>query len=256
MNHSLIDTHCHLYAAPLCLDKGLVIQRAKASGVTGIVVPGTQEQDSREAVALAQEYRGFVFAAIGIHPQVVEENDLIWLYELAKSPYVIAIGEIGLDSEVKEPSMEVQESRFIQQMAIAKEHDLPVLVHCRGALGKTVSLLEDWGGKGGILHAWPGNKEATRTLLEKGFYCGACGVITRPSSTKKRENIYSIPLEKIVLETDSPYIGTQKSPKGQVEPSDLMEICEALSVLHGVPREKIAQITTENALKIIKKMGL
>ncbi|NUM37039.1 MAG: TatD family hydrolase [Candidatus Brocadiae bacterium] len=252
MNLTLVDTHSHLYSEPLCQDIDGVIKRARESGVKAIIVPGTDQEDSQEAIQLACKYHGYVFAAIGVHPQSIQEDeDLSWLSCMAQDPHVIAIGEIGLDSEVREPGIPMQERRFLKQLAIAKDRQLPILVHCRGALEKTISILEGWGGKGGILHAWPGSKEATRSLLDKGFYCGVCGVVTRLASTRKRRNLLSFPLEKIVLETDSPYIGTEKSPKGKVEPADLLEICQSLSELYGLPEETIANITTENASKAL-----
>ena len=252
MNKTLIDTHCHLYTYPVVEREG-VVERARESRVSAIVVPGVEEESSLEAIEFAKKYKGFVFAAVGIHPQVVrqEDADCLWLSKMALNPDVIAIGEIGLDSEVKEPAMSVQEERFLKQLDIAKRTDRPVLVHCRGAIGKTIHILEEWGGKGGILHAWPGTKDATGKLLDRGFYCGACGVVTRASAHRKRENIRSIPLEKIVLETDSPYIGTEKSPKGKVEPANLVEICKALSLLYGVSEEVVAEITTKNALTVL-----
>lgn len=251
---SYIDTHCHLYASPLGECESRVVAEARESGVKGLIVPGVDEASSACAIEMAARHIG-VWAAAGVHPQMCDCGEVraSTLGELARRPKVVAIGEIGLDFEVGRPGPEEQEMRFRTQMELAWELGLPVLVHCRKAFGRTVEILREFGaGPGGILHSWAGSAQMLDALWDLGYCCGVSGVITRPGAKKRRKIVSEIPLERTVLETDSPYIGTERSPKGEVAPADIPEICRALAEIHGVSEEEAARVTTRNARNLLK----
>jgi TatD DNase family protein len=255
MQARIIDTHCHLFSAPLSDDTDAVIERALLRGVGTMVVPAVDLPSSEEAVRLAARYPGVVFAAVGVHPQMGggAEVDTGRIAALAGELGVVAIGEIGLDAH-EGPELGVQVERFMIQMDLAAELKLPVLVHCRGAFSRLVEIVSGTGPglPGGILHAWAGSLEILKTLEPLGFYAGVAGVASRPQATRVRGVVGAIPLERMVLETDAPYIGTNLKPKGTVEPADAAEVCAAVALLKGVPYGEVARVTSVNAARILR----
>ncbi len=251
---SLIDTHCHLDAEPMGRDVPGVLARARAAGVEVVVVPGVDLATSRQAVERARQDAGVV-AAVGFHPDIVDETgaaDVDALEALIGGGGVVAVGEIGLDAVGPGRDAAAQEAAFRAQVALARAHGLPVLVHCRAAFGRLVEILESFGpsGPGGILHAWNGSAEVAERLGRLGFRVGVGGVATRLGATRVRTALAAIPLDRMVLETDAPFIGTATRSKGVVEPADLPEIAAALAALKGVPADEVARITTGNAREL------
>jgi TatD DNase family protein len=255
----VIDTHCHLYDPPLGGDVAGVVRRAGDAGVNRIIIPGVDARTSAEAVRLAESFPGFAFAAVGVHPQSVEcaDSDIDALKKLAAHPAVVAIGETGLDAEVADPPVEMQEISFRAMLKLALEADLPVLIHCRGAFARlSASFREDFcGGRGGVLHAWAGSVEIAQGLFPLGFSIGVAGVITRPSAVRVRRNVGRVPLDRMVLETDSPYIGTALKAKGAVEPADVAEVCAALAAIKKLPFGEVEAATTANAERLFFGKG-
>jgi TatD DNase family protein len=256
---TLIDTHCHLDADPMGRDVPGVLARAAAAGVTAIVVPGVDLPTSAGAVALARE-RPQVLAAIGVHPDVVDAEksvDLDGLDRLVRAGGVAAIGEVGLDRVGPGRDVEAQESALRGQVALARNHGLPLLVHCRAAFDRLVAILESFGPHpaGGILHAWNGSAEVADRLWRLGFLVGVGGVATRAEARRAGATLRAIPLDRMVLETDAPYIGTARSPKGRVEPADLPEVASALAALKGVTPDVVAAVTTANARRLLRMGG-
>ena len=252
----LIDTHCHLNAEPLGRDQAGVLARARAAGVEGILVPGIDAETSAATVRIARESGGVAAAAVGFHPDVVDETgrvDIALLDDLIAAGGVVAVGEIGLDAVAPGRDPAAQDAAFRAQVALARAHGLPVLVHCRAAFGRLVRILEGFGpsGSGGILHAWNGSAEVADRLWRLGFRVGVGGVATRPGATRVRSALADIPLARMVLETDAPFIGTAARPKGVVEPADLPEIAAALAALKGVSVDEVARVTTANARDLL-----
>lgn len=249
----LIDTHCHLYDEPLAADLTGVLHRARAAGVEALVVVGTTLQTSRQAVALASAHPD-VWAAVGLHPDAVEPLDLDVLDGLLAHDRVVAVGEIGLDGSRGKERLAAQEPACRAQLALARDHGLPVLLHSRDATGRMVRILQKLGpgGAGGILHAYAGSREVALALIELGFHLGVAGVVCRPQATRVRSVLGALPLGALVLETDAPFIGTATRPRGQVEPAQVREVCQALAELHEVDPDAVAAATTATARRLLK----
>lgn len=251
----LLDTHCHLNVSPMNGHLSEVLERARQNGLVGIIAPGTDEETSRQVVELAEQYPSYVWAAVGVHPQIastkpVQQNILEMLLQ---RPGVIAIGEIGLDYEVEAPDRTTQIQRFAEQLAIAYHYHLPSLIHCRKAFGDLQQILQKLGqGPGGILHSWAGSWDVLKPLLDLGFYYGVSGVITRAHAVRRREAIKQLPLDRMVLETDAPYIGTKTATKGKVEPCHTLEVCHAVAEIKEVTIEEVAETTTQNARRVLR----
>jgi TatD DNase family protein len=261
---NLIDTHCHLYDEPLAEGLGEVLSRARAAGVEAMVVVGTTLETSRRAVDLALAHVD-VWAAVGLHPDAAEPLDTDALDALiATAPdRVVAVGEIGLDGSRGKERLAAQEPVFRAQLALARDHDLPVLIHSRDATGHVVRILGEVGpggaggpsgpgGSGGILHAFAGSREVATELIGLGYVLGVAGVACRPQATRIRGVLGALPLSSLVLETDAPYIGTATHRPGEVEPAQVREVCHALAELHGVDPDIVAATTTATARKILR----
>ncbi len=252
---TLFDTHCHLYNQPLVNNLTDVLTRAHAASVCELLVPGVDRESSRFAVELARTKPG-VYAAAGYHPDAVDAAgiDLASLSAFINEGAVCAIGEIGLDSTADQPRGP-QELAFRLQLGLAAEHNLPVLIHCRGAFGRLLEILHETEPHptSGVLHAYAGSLEVARQLIAAGYFIGVAGVVTRPKATRVRHLVTQLPLDRLVLETDAPFIGTADSPKGEVEPADLIEVCRAVAQLRGVSVEDIAEQTTINAHSLFNR---
>jgi TatD DNase family protein len=253
----LVDTHCHLYDPPLGADPAGVVARARAAGVEALVVVGTTLRTSREAVALAAVYPE-VFAAVGLHPDADEPLDLNGLAGLLAAPKVVAVGEIGLDGSRGRERLDAQEPVFRAQLALARDHGLPALVHNRDATGRVLRVLQALGpgGPGGILHAYAGSREVAAQLHDLGFCLGVAGVVCRPQARRVRAVLADLPLEQLVLETDAPFIGTATRGRGQVEPAQLPEVCQALADLRGLDPAAVAAATTATARRVLERLAL
>jgi len=249
----LIDTHCHLYDAPLAGDLEGVLHRARAAGVEAMVVVGTTLETSRQAVHLASTFPD-VWAAVGLHPDAEEPLDLAALAGLLAHARVVAVGEIGLDGSRGKDRLAAQEPLCRAQLVLARNHGLPALVHSRDATGRLLRLLGELGpgGPGGILHAYAGSREVATGLIDLGFHLGVSGVVCRPQATRVRGVLAALPLSALVLETDAPFIGTASRPPGQVEPAQVREVCHALAELHAVPADTVAATTTATARRLLR----
>jgi TatD DNase family protein len=232
-------------------DTRRVLSSAAAAGVGFVVVPGVDPESSRRAVLLSREYAGTVVAAAGVHPQAelygTDDGALSEIAVIARSGAVAAIGEIGLDAE-KGPTMDIQERRFACQLELAQGLGLPVLVHCRGAFARLLAIVRSTGfSRGGIMHSWSGSAQSFALLSDAGFYAGVSGVASRAAASRVRSVVAAIPMDRLVLETDAPYIGTGSTPRGLTDPSSVAEVCMAVASLKGVSFGTVAGATTANA---------
>ena len=251
----MIDTHCHLQDPPLWDQLPDVLARAAAAGVGALVVPGVDAASSREAVRLAGAHAG-VWAAVGFHPWRVAAGlgvDLPLLRELAASPRVVALGEIGLDGALEPANLDAQLGALRAQVALARELDLPVLIHSRGATDRLLDALADARPAApGLLHSFGGSPETARELIRRGWALGVGGVATRPWSKRARATVQAVPLEHLVLETDAPWIGTLKVAKGAVEPCHLGEARAVVAELKGVDEATVDRVTSATARRILR----
>lgn len=252
-----VDTHCHLTAAEFDGDRAEVLNRARHQGVTGFIVPGVDSESSRAAVRLAEGQDG-IRAAVGIHPHHASqwsestENEI---RNLARSEQVVAVGEIGLDYFRLLAPAEDQERAFRGQLDLATECGLPVILHHRDSLPKMLEILAEWASdlgddradRRGVLHAYSGDETSARRAIEQGFYIGAAGPITFRNAADRRALFSRLPLNRLLLETDSPYLAPHPLRGKRNEPSFLPAIGEELARIRQTDTARVRTETTQNA---------
>jgi TatD DNase family protein len=255
------DSHCHPENKRFDSDRPDVFARAKAAGVTTMLAigngdgPGTGTFDC--AIKLAEQYDG-VYATVGIHPHeaaLAKAEDFDLLVGLSKHPKVIAWGEVGLDYYYNHSPRDVQQRVFLQQMELAKAARLPIVIHCRpsdnstNAWDDTLRLLrENWdaSGLGGVMHCFGGTVEQARASLDLGFMISFAGNVTYPKAQNIRDAAVVVPLDRIFIETDSPYLAPVPHRGKRNEPVFVTEVARQISQLRGLSPEEIGQQTTEN----------
>jgi TatD DNase family protein len=253
-----IDTHCHLDAAEFGGSQAELIQAANTNGVEHFFVPAVERGNFETVRQLCARYPG-CSPAFGIHPMYVAHAmpaDLDVLREYLALPETVAAGEIGLDFFVDNHDREQQEFYFSAQLQLAREFDLPVLLHIRRAQDVVLKHLRRIRIRGGIAHAFNGSRQQADEFIKRGFKLGFGGAMTYPRATRLRELAATLPLDSIVLETDSPDIPPSFLEPGQPNrPDHLPRIAQTLAELRGIPIEQVARITTENALAVLPKLG-
>lgn len=256
----LADTHCHLNFNTFESDLEDVLDRAVAIGVNRILIPGTDLPSSRSAVMLANRYP-MLFASIGIHPNDTAAWDDNWLKELsdlADSPKVVAIGEIGLDYYRDRSPKESQRHAFQEQLSLAGQKGLPVVIHCRDAfediwmpLEKWVSYLESHNGHGlshlGVFHSFDGDLDMAQRAMNDGFLIGITGPVTYKNAANRQQIACTIPIEKLLTETDSPFLTPHPHRGKRNEPAYVALVAGKIAELHQLPFENVATITSQNA---------
>lgn len=252
-----IDTHCHLDAAEFGAAQHELVQDALAAGVGAIVIPGVERANFASVRALCSQFPSCV-PAFGIHPMYVDRadpEDLDVLREYLQQHQAVAVGEIGLDFFVENFDREQQELYFSAQLKLAREFELPVLLHIRKAQDTILRHLRRTPARGGIAHAFNGSSQQAAEFIKLGFKLGFGGAMTYPRATRLRELASTLPLESIVLETDAPDIPPEFLPRGEPNrPSFLPRIAETLAELRNLPIEEIARITSENALEVLPNL--
>jgi len=248
----LIDTHCHLTFEPLADEVPAVLQRSKDAGVTSWITVGTNLEDSRQVVELAARYEN-MYATVGIHPHDAEEGDeraLAALEELARSEPVVAVGETGLDFHYNFSKQPDQKRVFAAQLEMARELDLPVVVHSRNAFDETIEILDRHGEglKGVVFHCFSGSAEQARLLLERGYHISFTGVVTFKNAETVREAAGVVPLDRLMVETDCPYMSPEPVRKQKPnEPALMVHTARLLAALKGVNLEEFARASTRTA---------
>ena len=253
----LIDTHCHLDASEFNADRSDVVLQALQHGVSQIVIPAVARDNFDTVIALCNQYKHCAYA-LGIHPMYVDNavpQDIETLKSYVANNNPVAIGEIGLDYFVTKTNIELQTYFFTEQLKIAKQYDLPVILHVRHAVDDVLKYLRRYEIKGGIAHAFNGSFQQAEQFIGLGFKLGFGGAMTYSRALRIRELASKLPLEAIVLETDSPdippeWIGT----KGRNTPLELPKIAQVLADLRGVKVSQVLEITSANAIKILPKL--
>ena len=244
-----IDTHCHISKEDYD-DIEKVINEAKDNQVEYLIICGCDKKGIKESIEIANNHDN-IFLEIGYHPSEVlttTDEDLEELKTLAKNNKVVAIGEIGLDYHWDKENKEKQKELFRKQISIAKELDLPIVIHSRDAFQDTYDILKEANWKGDI-HCFSGNLENAKMYLSLGFYLGIGGVLTF-KNTNLTETIKEIPIDKILLETDSPYLAPEPFRGHKNESKYIPVIAEKLGNILNKNKEEIGKITTDNAKKI------
>ena len=242
----IFDTHAHYDDEAFAPDRASLLSAMPAAGVARIVDPGCDLRSSRAAVALAETYP-FVYAAVGIHPENCGDfvpGDLDALRTLAAHPKVVAIGEIGLDYYWEQnPPRDFQKTVFRAQLDLARELDLPVILHDREAHGDCMDIIREYSEIRGVFHCFSGSWEMAKELLTRGWYLGFDGPVTYKNARKALEVLASVPLDRILIESDAPYL-TPVPHRGQRNRSDwLSAVAETVASCQGISREEAEDVT-------------
>lgn len=248
------DTHAHLYDKAFNRDREEVIART-LDRLDHVVIPSENYETSLQAVHLAETY-GPLYAAAGIHPQETKYATEEILQKIAdlieSSPKVRAVGEIGLDYHYLYTDKETQKVWFARQIELAKDLDLPFLIHDREAHGDTLAILKEHKGKNmrGIMHCFSGSRETAEELMKLGFFISFAGPLVFPNSRRLKEAARDIPLDHLLIETDSPYL-TPPPHRGQRnEPANVIYVAEEIARLKEIPVETVIEQTRKNAMRI------
>lgn len=257
----LIDTHCHLNLDQFALDLDEVIARALAKKITKIIVPGIDLPSSEKAIELSDKYE-IIFASIGMHPNDGNKwtkDTLKELRHLAQHPKVVAIGEIGLDYFWDECSRETQQLILEEQLLLADELNLPVILHSRNSYSDLLRTLEKWkmntnasntNPVHGVLHAFEGNFDACQMATEIGYLIGIGGPVTYKNSLEKQAIAEKMDLTSLVLETDSPFLSPVPYRGKRNEPSNITLIAERIAQIRNIQIKLVSEVTTKNANKV------
>lgn len=258
-----IETHAHIYEEDYAEDIEQVVQRAREAGAQKILVPPTNAESTRKALSLCERFPGFCHPMVGLHPEDAKEDFEQELAELETmlttdrkkaEPQFVAIGEVGLDYYWDKTYKEQQKQAFRTQIEWAARYDLPLMIHARSANGDLLECLNPWRDKltrGGVFHCFSGSIEMARQLLafRPDFYLGIGGVLTFKKSNLP-EVVHDIPLERIVLETDSPYMAPTPMRGKRNEPAFIPYIITILAQAKCLSPEEVGEITTQNALQL------
>lgn len=252
----LIDTHAHLDFPDYAIDRDDVLARAWEAGLSAILSIGIDEPTSRAAVALA-EGNPRIFASAGIHPHEVAkagEDAYRALEELAHHPRVVALGEMGLDYHYEEPPRQVQKEAFRRQLHLARRTGLPVVIHARDAHEDVLEILreEAAGQVRGVMHCFAGEEAVARACLDLGFYISFAGPVTFKSAEATRRVAATIPLDRLLTETDSPFLSPHPLRGKRNEPARVALVAEELARVHGLTPAELGDLTADNARRLFR----
>lgn len=255
----LVDSHAHIGARAFNKDRNEVVERARKAGVAAIVDVGSDLESSETAIALTQQYEE-VYAVVGFHPHNaagMANGDVDKLAGLAAEPKVVAIGEIGLDFYRNLSPQDDQVDALERQLALAEELGLPVVIHSRNAHEEVLGILTRWAGRSrldrplGVLHCFSGDTSLAEKYVDMGFFISIAGPVTYRNSHAP-EIARNVPLEKLVIETDCPYLAPEPYRGKRNEPSYVSLVADRIGQIRGMPREAVAEQTVENALRLFR----
>ena len=251
----LFDTHAHMDDQAFDADRADLLQGFRSQGIGLVMNPGCSLESSRNVDKLTREY-DFLYGAVGSHPDVADEVNEAVLEEYRmlckQNSKIKAIGEIGLDYHYEDIPREIQQKAFRMQMELARELHLPVIVHERDAHEDGMKIVEEFPDVTGVFHCYSGSCEMARWLIARGWYIGFTGVLTFKNARKAIEVASQIPLDRIVLETDSPYMSPEPFRGKRNDPGKLYRMAERLAEIRGLPLEEIHRITMENGKNLYR----
>ncbi|GAB4180583.1 MAG: TatD family hydrolase [Roseiflexaceae bacterium] len=251
----LIDTHTHVQARQFDGDRAAVLQRAEQAGVACMIEIGYDLESSQAAIALAEQHPQ-IYAVVGIQPNCLADLPTDWLDQvqrLAQHPKVVAIGEIGLDYHWNRSPADQQEQAFRQQLALARRLDLPVVIHSRDAQEDTIRILRDAArGQPGVMHSFSGDWAYAQQCLDVGFLLSFSGPVTFPKAHGLHEAARLAPADRILTETDSPYLAPQPQRGKRNEPAHVRSVAEQLATLRGVGLDQLAETVWQNAVRFFR----
>lgn len=247
----LVDSHAHLNNEQFNEDVESVIDKAKKSKVEYIIVNGFDLESSKKAVELASKY-DIVYATVGVHPLDIEkfdDNTIDEIRNLASCDKVVAIGEIGLDYYYDKDKMQEQKEVFLKQLELARELDMPVTIHTRDSINDTYEILKK-SGNYGVMHCYGGSVEYARKFIELGFYISLSGTVTFKNAVVPKEVAKEIDLEKLLIETDSPYLTPHPFRGKRNDPSFVRLVAKEIADLKEIDLRKVEDVTSANAIKL------
>ena len=251
----LFDTHAHMDDHAFDADREELLAGFPAQGVGLVMNPGCSAESSRNVDKLTAQYE-YLYGAVGSHPDAADEVNEALLEEYRtlckQNPKIKAIGEIGLDYHYEDIPRDIQKQAFRAQMALAKELNLPVIVHEREAHEDGMKIVEEFPEVTGVFHSYSGSAEMAKWLVSRGWYIGFTGVLTFKNARKAVEVAASIPLDRIVLETDCPYMAPEPFRGKRNDPGKLYRMAEKLAEIRGLTVEEIHRITTENGRRLYR----
>jgi len=250
----LFDTHVHLNDSQFNDDIDEVIGRASAAGVAYMVVVGFDRPTITRALELIEKY-DFLYASVGWHPVDaidMKVEDLAWLEDVAAHPKVVALGEMGLDYHWDKSPKEIQKEVFRKQIGLAKKLKMPIIIHNRDAAQDILQILQEEGAEevGGIMHCFSGSPEMAKQCLDLNFHISLGGPVTFKNAKKPKEVAIQVPIDRLLIETDCPYLAPHPYRGKRNEPSYVKLVAEQIAELKGVTLEEIAHATTANAKKL------
>ena len=251
----LIDTHCHLTFEQLAWEIDHVVERSTAAGVTGWITVGTDPTENRKAVELAERFDG-MYAGVGVHPHEAKDftgDTIAELKEFAAHDKVVAIGETGLDFHYDFSNESDQRRAFAAQLKIAREVNLPVIIHCREAFDDTMDILDQFIRlegrlRGVVFHCFSGTAEQARVILDHGFYISLTGVVTFKNAGEIRRAAEIVPTDRLMLETDCPYMSPEPMRKRKInEPALMIHTANLVAELKDMPPTDFAEAVTKTS---------
>ncbi len=250
----MFDTHAHLNDPAFDEDREILILGLPEKGIVNVMNVGCCLESSGDCIAMAEKYP-FIYASVGSHPDSADEvcDEVLEKYrEMCRHPKVKAVGEIGLDYYYETIPRETQISAFQKQMELARQVDLPVIVHERSAHGDGMMVVEQFPEVTGVFHCYSGAAEMAKQLVKKGWYIGFTGVLTFKNARKAVETAAAIPIERIVLETDCPFMAPEPHRGRRNDPGYLCHMVNKLAEIKGLTPEAVAEITTQNARRLYR----
>ncbi len=252
----IFDTHAHYDDDAFQEDREELLAGLNAAGVGTVVNIGASIASTKTTLELAERYP-FIYAAVGVHPSdtaELDETQMEWLEEMCACPKTVAVGEIGLDYHWDEPEREVQKHWFREQIRLARRVGLPVVVHSRDAAKDTMDIIkeEKAADVGGVIHCFSYGVEVAREYLNMGFYLGIGGVLTFKNAKKLREVVAYMPMDRLLLETDCPYMAPTPHRGERNSSLYLPLVVKAVSEIKGIPEEEVAAVTEANARRMYR----
>ncbi|MBQ3054305.1 MAG: TatD family hydrolase [Clostridia bacterium] len=252
----LFDSHAHLDDSKFDADREKVILSMQESGVSYIANIGYDLESSRRSIVLAKRYP-FIYAVVGVHPHDVEnltEADILELKELAKSDKVVAIGEIGLDYYYDNSPRDLQKKWFERQIELALELKLPIVIHNRDSNSDCMEILRKYPVKkiGGIMHCYSGSAQMAKEVIDMGLCLSFAGPVTFKNNRRGVEAVAEVPLSKILIETDCPYLAPEPVRGTRNDSRNVKLVAEKVAEIKGISFEEVAKVTTENAKRVYR----
>lgn len=252
----IFDTHAHYDDEAFEQDREALLESLPTQGIARVVNVGASLASCKTTLELMDRY-DYIYGALGVHPSEtaeLNEENFKWLAEWCKHEKCVAVGEIGLDYYWDEPERDIQKKWFLRQLDLARKVQLPVVIHSRDAAKDTADIMtaEKAGEIGGVVHCYSYSKEMARTFLDMGFYFGIGGVLTFKNARVLKEAVDYIPMDRIVLETDCPYLAPEPNRGKRNSSLNLPYVVKAMAQLKGISEEEVRRITWENGLKLYR----